>query len=221
MASWKEMKSSKSLPNASLITNMRIWARSYFHGMTSMMLQTQKGVHLTSWRHISNALMRAEKVPKPWPGSGDRNPRVRICSPRTASTTCLLLGQGGTETNHSATIARAASGDAAGGRWAIARWRLGRALSELSSPWAVFSMGRETVFMPMGWEAEKWPALDPVQGRMTAALPAGEALRVELAGAVAAFRAPSEVVVALPAVWIGKKLWLTVKATMDGQFVFG
>ncbi|KAK3382113.1 glycosyl hydrolase [Lasiosphaeria ovina] len=83
---------------------------------------------------------------KLWPGSGDRNPEgphLAVCTVGYADV----------------------FQDAAGGWWAIAL------ATRPGSEWAVSPMGRETVLVPMGWEAEKWPALDPVQGRMTAALP--------------------------------------------------
>ncbi|KAK9422274.1 putative Glycoside hydrolase family 43 protein [Seiridium unicorne] len=105
----------------------------------------------------------------------------------------LMIAEGGTETNHSITIAR--SKNATGPFEAYennpiltargtdsyfqtvghgdlfqdiqGNW-WGVALSTRSGPeWEVYPMGRETVLYPVTWEEGEWPVLQPVQGIMS------------------------------------------------------
>ncbi|KAL2813597.1 glycosyl hydrolase [Aspergillus granulosus] len=109
----------------------------------------------------------------------------------------LLIAEGGTETNHSATMARSKSRT---GPWepcphnpvlsnrntaeyfqtvghadlfqdSEGNW-WGVALSTRSGPeWKNYPMGRETVLVPATWEKGEWPVLSPVRGVMRGPLP--------------------------------------------------
>ncbi|KAI5860780.1 glycoside hydrolase family 43 protein [Durotheca rogersii] len=104
----------------------------------------------------------------------------------------LLIAEGGTETNHAVTIARARAvtgpyeayernpvltnrgtdeyfqtvGHADLFQDAAGNW-WGMCLATRSGPaWAVYPMGREAVLFPVTWAAGAWPVLEPVRGRM-------------------------------------------------------
>ncbi|KAF4867453.1 Non-reducing end alpha-L-arabinofuranosidase BoGH43A [Colletotrichum siamense] len=133
---------------------------------------------------------------KVWNGTGDRNPE----GPHLYSKDgyyYLLIGEGGTETNHSVTIAR---GKEIGGPYegfegnpiltakntdeyfqtvghadlfqdASGNW-WGVALATRSGPaWEIYPMGRETVLFAVTWDEGEWPVLDRVRGTMTGPLP--------------------------------------------------
>ncbi|KAI5464430.1 glycosyl hydrolase [Mariannaea sp. PMI_226] len=133
---------------------------------------------------------------KVWNGTGERNPEGPHFY-RKDGYYYLLLGEGGTETNHSATIARSKSlhgpyegysgnpiltakntdayfqtvGHADLFQDASGNW-WAAALSTRSGPdWEIYPMGRETVLVPMRWEKGEWPVLDRVSGRMSGPLP--------------------------------------------------
>ncbi|KAI0471320.1 glycoside hydrolase family 43 protein [Xylaria cf. heliscus] len=105
----------------------------------------------------------------------------------------LIIAEGGTETNHSITIARSRSlkgpyeayennpiltnrdtneyfqtvghGDLF--QDANGNW-WGMCLSTRSGPeWEVYPMGRETVLFPVTWDEGEWPVLQPVRGKMS------------------------------------------------------
>lgn len=105
----------------------------------------------------------------------------------------LLIAEGGTETNHSITIARSANvsgpyeayennpiltargtdsyfqtvghGDLF--QDAEGNW-WGVALSTRSGPeWEIYPMGREAVLYPVTWNEGEWPILEPVEGLMS------------------------------------------------------
>ncbi|KAH8592148.1 glycosyl hydrolase [Bisporella sp. PMI_857] len=133
---------------------------------------------------------------KVWNGTGDRNPEGPHLY-RKDDYYFLLIGEGGTETNHSVTIAR--SNDIHGpyeghvGNPILTAKNTGNyfqtvghadlfqdasgnwwavALSTRSGPeWEVYPMGRETILTPAKWEKGEWPILDPVHGKMSGPLP--------------------------------------------------
>ncbi|KAH7378678.1 glycosyl hydrolase [Pyrenochaeta sp. MPI-SDFR-AT-0127] len=133
---------------------------------------------------------------KVWNGTGDRNPEGPHLY-RKDDYYYLLIGEGGTETNHSVTIARSKDikgpyDGFAGNPILTAKntpeyfqtvghadffqdasnnwWSV--ALATRSGPaWEVYPMGRETVLVPVTWEKGAWPVLDPARGRMTGPLP--------------------------------------------------
>ncbi|KAI0540505.1 glycosyl hydrolase [Xylaria digitata] len=105
----------------------------------------------------------------------------------------LMIAEGGTETNHSITIAR--SRDLKGPYQAYennpiltnrgtdeyfqtvghgdlfqdteGNW-WGMCLATRSGPeWQIYPMGRETVLFPVTWDEGEWPVLEPVRGKMT------------------------------------------------------
>lgn len=138
----------------------------------------------------------ATKPFRVWNGTGDRNPEGPHLY-RKDGYYYLLIGEGGTETNHSVTIAR--SKDVKGPYEGFAGnpiltakntpeyfqtvghadlfqdasgnwWAV--ALATRSGPaWEVYPMGRETVIVPATWKEGEWPVLDPARGRMTGPLP--------------------------------------------------
>lgn len=131
-----------------------------------------------------------------WNGTGDRNPEGPHIYKKDEYY-YLLIGEGGTETNHSVTIARSSHVDGpyegyAGNPILTAKdtdewfqtvghadlfqdaednwW--GVALATRSGPaWEVYPMGRETVLFAVTWEEGEWPILDMVRGDMTGPLP--------------------------------------------------
>ena len=105
----------------------------------------------------------------------------------------LMIAEGGTETNHSITIARSRNlkgpyeaykdnpilsnrgtdeylqtvghGDLF--QDAGGNW-WGVALSTRSGPdWEIYPMGRETVLFPVTWDEGEWPVMQPVRGKMS------------------------------------------------------
>ncbi|WYZ36882.1 hypothetical protein EsH8_II_000388 [Colletotrichum jinshuiense] len=133
---------------------------------------------------------------KVWNGTGDRNPEGPHLY-RKDSYYYLLIGEGGTETNHSVTIARSKEvqgpyegaphnpiltakntdlyfqtvGHADLFQDGSGNW-WGVALATRSGPaWEIYPMGRETVLFAVKWEEGQWPVLDPVRGTMTGPLP--------------------------------------------------
>lgn len=131
-----------------------------------------------------------------WNGTGDRNPEGPHFYHKD-DYYYLLIGEGGTETNHSVTIARSEEfegpfvgapqnpiltakntdryfqtvGHADLFQDASGNW-WGVALATRSGPeWEIYPMGRETVLFVVNWEEDKWPVLDPVLGTMTGPLP--------------------------------------------------
>ncbi|EXF79236.1 arabinofuranosidase [Colletotrichum fioriniae PJ7] len=133
---------------------------------------------------------------KVWNGTGDRNPEGPHLY-RKDDYHYLLIGEGGTETNHSVTIARAKEmagpyegaphnpiltakntdlyfqtvGHADLFQDASGNW-WGVALATRSGPaWEIYPMGRETVLFAVKWEDGDWPVLDEVHGVMKGPLP--------------------------------------------------
>ena len=131
-----------------------------------------------------------------WNGTGDRNPEGPHIYKKDEYY-YLLIGEGGTETNHSVTIARSrhAQGPYEGyegnpiltakdtDEWfqtvghadifqdASDNW-WGVALATRSGPaWEVYPMGRESVLFAVTWDEGGWPVLDMVHGKMTGPLP--------------------------------------------------
>ncbi|TDZ27821.1 Non-reducing end alpha-L-arabinofuranosidase BoGH43A [Colletotrichum spinosum] len=131
-----------------------------------------------------------------WNGTGDRNPEGPHLFNKDGYY-YLLIGEGGTETNHSVTIARGREvtgpfegyegnpiltakntdeyfqtvGHADFFQDAAGNW-WGVALATRSGPaWEIYPMGRETVLFAVTWEEGQWPILDMVRGTMTGPLP--------------------------------------------------
>lgn len=131
-----------------------------------------------------------------WNGTGDRNPEGPHFYHKD-DYYYLLISEGGTETNHSVTIARSEEfegpfvgapqnpiltakntdryfqtvGHADLFQDASGNW-WGVALATRSGPeWEVYPMGREMVLFAVNWEEDEWPVLDPVLGTMTGPLP--------------------------------------------------
>lgn len=130
-----------------------------------------------------------------WNGTGERNPEGPHIYHKGAYH-YLLIGEGGTELNHSVSIARATDltgpytgfeqnpiltarntsayfqtvGHADIFQDAAGNW-WGIALATRSGPqWEVYPMGRETVLFPVKWEND-WPVMEPVRGEMSGPLP--------------------------------------------------
>lgn len=131
-----------------------------------------------------------------WNGTGDRNPEGPHFYHKD-DYYYLLIGEGGTETNHSVTMARSEEfegsfvgapqnpiltakntdryfqtvGHADLFQDASGNW-WGVALATRSGPkWEIYPMGREMVLFAVKWEEGEWPVLDPVLGTMTGPLP--------------------------------------------------
>ncbi|KAG4440764.1 hypothetical protein IFR05_003751 [Cadophora sp. M221] len=151
------------------------------------------GIYISEIDVLTGAATQPFKV---WNGTGDRNPEGPHLYKKDGYY-YLLIGEGGTETNHSVTIAR--SKDIHGPYEGYANnpiltakntdnyfqtvghadlfqdasdnwWAI--ALATRSGPaWEIYPMGRESVLVPAKWEEGKWPVLDPVRGRMSGPLP--------------------------------------------------
>ena len=133
---------------------------------------------------------------KIWNGTGDRNPEGPHIYWKD-DYYYLLIGEGGTESNHSATIARSRNltgpyegyehnplmtakntpnyfqtiGHADLFQDGAGNW-WAIALATRSGPaWEVYPMGRETILSPMKWEKGQWPVVDPVRGKESGPLP--------------------------------------------------
>lgn len=133
-----------------------------------------------------------------WNGTGDRNPEGPHLYLKD-DYHYLVIGEGGTETNHTATIARSQDGVEGpfvgyeGNPWltnkftseyfqtvghadlfqdANGNW-WGIALATRSGPeWDVYPMGRESVLFPVTWDEDEWPVVDQIRGTMRGPLPA-------------------------------------------------
>lgn len=133
---------------------------------------------------------------KVWNGAGDRNPEGPHIYLKD-NKHYLMLSEGGTEPNHTVTIAR---GDTVKGPFvgfgrnplltakdtsnyfqtvghadffqdANDNW-WGMALATRSGPeWEIYPMGRETVLFAMTWHEGDWPVLDPIHGKQRGPLP--------------------------------------------------
>lgn len=131
-----------------------------------------------------------------WNGTGDRNPEGPHLYKKDGWY-YLLIGEGGTETNHSVTMARSKAlrgpyegyeknpvltakntdnyfqtvGHADLFEDASGNW-WAVALATRSGPeWANYPMGRETVLVPARWEMGKFPVLETVRGKQMGPLP--------------------------------------------------
>ncbi|KAF2182261.1 glycoside hydrolase family 43 protein [Zopfia rhizophila CBS 207.26] len=151
------------------------------------------GIYISEINVSTGAATEPFKV---WNGTGDRNPEGPHLYKKD-DYYYLLIGEGGTETNHSVTIARSRDirgpyegyagnpiltakntkeyfqtvGHADLFQDASGNW-WGVALATRSGPaWEIYPMGRETVLVPVKWEEGEWPILDPVRGRMSGSLP--------------------------------------------------
>ncbi|KAH6720670.1 glycosyl hydrolase [Leptodontidium sp. MPI-SDFR-AT-0119] len=159
-------------------------------GKTYMALAS--GIYISEIDVVTGATTEPFKV---WNGTGDRNPEGPHLYKKDGYY-YLLIGEGGTETNHSVTIAR--SKDFRGPYEGYANnpiltakntenyfqtvghadlfqdasdnwWAV--ALATRSGPaWEIYPMGRETVLVPAKWEEGQWPVLDPARGRMSGPL---------------------------------------------------
>ncbi|KXH59190.1 arabinofuranosidase [Colletotrichum salicis] len=112
----------------------------------------------------------AQEPVKVWNGTGDRNPEGPHLYMKD-DYYYLLIGEGGTETNHSVTIARAK--EMAGPYEGAPRNPILTAKNTDSSgpAWEIYPMGRETVLFAVKWEDGDWPVLDEVRGVMNGPLP--------------------------------------------------
>ncbi|PSN69830.1 hypothetical protein BS50DRAFT_674345 [Corynespora cassiicola Philippines] len=131
-----------------------------------------------------------------WNGTGGRNPEGPHLF-RKDGYYYLLIGEGGTETNHTVTIARSKDirgpydgfsgnpiltakdtpeyfqtvGHADFFQDANDNW-WAVALATRSGPeWEIYPMGRETILTPVTWKKDEWPVLDVVRGKMFGPLP--------------------------------------------------
>ncbi|PVH83907.1 glycoside hydrolase family 43 protein [Cadophora sp. DSE1049] len=151
------------------------------------------GIYISEINTSTGAATEPFKV---WNGTGDRNPEGPHLYKKDGNY-YLLIGEGGTETNHSATIARSKDirgpyegnpanpiltakntdnyfqtvGHADLLQDAEGNWWAAALATRSGPPWEVYPMGRETVLVPAKWEEGEWPVLDPVRGRMTGPLP--------------------------------------------------
>lgn len=149
------------------------------------------------WISEINVTTGAASEPfKVWNGTGDRNPEGPHLYKKD-DYYYLLIGEGGTETNHSATIARSKDirgpyegyaanpiltakntneyfqtvGHADLFQDADSNW-WAVALSTRSGPaWEIYPMGRETILVPVKWEKGKWPVVDRARGQLSGPLP--------------------------------------------------
>lgn len=138
----------------------------------------------------------AETPIKVWNGTGDRNPEGPHFYNKDGYH-YLLIGEGGTETNHSATIARSKSlagpygandnnpiltakdtnnylqtvGHADLFQDASGNWWAVALVTRSGPECEIYPMGRETVLVPAKWEWGKWPVVDQVYGSMAGPLP--------------------------------------------------
>ncbi|KAL4750001.1 hypothetical protein BDW72DRAFT_204230 [Aspergillus terricola var. indicus] len=151
-------------------------------------------------QHYSLDLVTGEIGPVTylWNGTGGAYPEGPHLFKKRDGYYYLLIAEGGTETNHSATMARSKNRT---GPWepcpanpilanrnttryfqtvghadlfqdGQGHW-WGVALSTRSGPeWVNYPMGRETVLTSGTWEDGDWPVLEPVTGIMKAPLPA-------------------------------------------------
>ncbi|KAF1984403.1 glycoside hydrolase family 43 protein [Aulographum hederae CBS 113979] len=146
------------------------------------------GVHVVSIDLETGAATEAVRV---WNGTGGPFPEGPHVYKRDGYY-YLLIGEGGTELNHSVTIAR--SRDIYGPYESYAanpiltnrgtdqymqtvghcdlfqdangNW-WGMALATRSGPdWTIYPMGRESVLFPATWNKGEWPILQPVRGKM-------------------------------------------------------
>ncbi|KAH6690056.1 xylosidase/arabinosidase [Verticillium dahliae] len=131
-----------------------------------------------------------------WSGTGGRNPEGPHIYKKDGWY-YLLVSEGGTETNHTVTIARGKDpegpfegyennpvltnkntdeyiqcvGHADFFQDFEGNW-WGVALACRSGPeWQIYPMGRESHLYPMTWDEGEWPVLAPVRGRMSGPLP--------------------------------------------------
>lgn len=131
-----------------------------------------------------------------WNGTGERNPEGPHLY-RKDGYYYLMIGEGGTETNHSVSISRSRDirgpyegyegnpiltakntpdyfqtvGHADLFQDAAGGW-WAAALATRSGPaWEVYPMGREMVLAPAKWEDGQWPVIEQVHGRMSGPLP--------------------------------------------------
>lgn len=127
-----------------------------------------------------------------WGGTGWRNVEQPNLYKRPDGYYYLIIAEGGTETNHSSSVARSrapygpyesfagnpiitnrgtneyfqtvGAADLFQDEWG--RW-WGTGLATRSGPaWEIYPMGREAVLFPVTWE-EGWPILQPVRGQMS------------------------------------------------------
>ncbi|KAH6698248.1 xylosidase : arabinofuranosidase [Leptodontidium sp. MPI-SDFR-AT-0119] len=151
------------------------------------------GIYISEINTLTGTATEPFKV---WNGTGDRNPEGPHLYKKDGYY-YLLIAEGGTETNHSATIARSRDirgpyeGNPANPiltakntdnyfqtvahadlfQDAKGNW-WAAALATRSGPaWEVYPMGRETVLVPAKWEKGEWPVLAPAHGRMSGPLP--------------------------------------------------
>ncbi|KAK7417306.1 hypothetical protein QQZ08_011686 [Neonectria magnoliae] len=170
---------------------------------------------LVNWKLASNALTRPEQLPELsfngqksegiWAstiryrkgnGTGDRNPEGPHIYDKDGFY-YLLIGEGGTETNHTVTIARSKSlqgpyegydgnpiltakntdeyfqtvGHADLFQDASGNWWAVALATRCGPKWETYPMGRESVVVPVKWEKDEWPVLDTVRGKMSGPLP--------------------------------------------------
>ncbi|UPX20749.1 uncharacterized protein EKO05_0010970 [Ascochyta rabiei] len=138
----------------------------------------------------------SSKPLKVWNGTGDRNPEGPHLYKKYGYY-YLLIGEGGTELNHTATLARSKNirgpyegypgnpfltnkntneyfqtvGHAEFFQDASENW-WAVALATRSGPaWEAYPMGRETVLMPIKWQKDQWPVIDQVRGKQSGPLP--------------------------------------------------
>lgn len=131
-----------------------------------------------------------------WNGTGERNPEGPHIMKKDGYY-YLWIAEGGTENNHTVTIARATDvhgpyegysgnpiltakdtdnyfqtvGHADIFQDAAGNWWT-IALATRSGPaWEIYPMGRETVLVPTTWEEGGWPVIDAVMGNMSGPLP--------------------------------------------------
>ncbi|KAK5996804.1 Non-reducing end alpha-L-arabinofuranosidase BoGH43A [Cladobotryum mycophilum] len=147
-----------------------------------------EGTHLTEFNLDTGAMTPAISI---WNGTGARNPEGPHIYKKDGWY-YLMIAEGGTEVNHTVTIARSHDikgpyESYSGNPILTARgtddyfqtvghadlfqdqkgnwW--GVALATRSGPeWKVYPMGRETVLYPVTWEEGQWPVLEKVHGSM-------------------------------------------------------
>jgi beta-xylosidase len=142
---------------------------------------------------LSSSPVTASSPREIWTGTGWPYPEQPNLYKRPDGYYYLVIAEGGTELNHSSSVARSkdiygpyesyaanpiltnrgtaqyfqtvGAADLFEDEWG--RW-WGTGLATRSGPkWEIYPMGREAVLFPVTWGVDGWPVLDPVRGKMS------------------------------------------------------
>lgn len=165
----------------------------FFDDNGKVYMGVARGIFLHEINVTDGSIIKTHEV---WNGTGVRNPEGPNLF-KEYGYYYLSIGEGGTETNHSASIARATNiegpyegyehnpvltakdtdnffqtvGHVDYFRDMNGNWWC-TALATRSGPeWEIYPMGRELVLTPVTWPEGGWPTVDPVFGTMQGPLP--------------------------------------------------